>query len=712
MGRFLRGSGFFFLVKMQAQNLTQTCRMLSTVFCFFVKFFTMKIGLKSWVATCLALGAGPVFAQQTNADTLKINELQPVTVTAFRVETAALSTPLSMTRIGESQLQLGTQQLSLDEALAGVPGVFVQNGNNFAQDIRLSIRGFGARSAFGIRGVKVLVDGFPESTPDGTAQVDAVDPGSLTGISVIRSGTGGLYGNASGGSVNFNTMKFTDKEWGEIKASFGSYRFRKLQFRTGGGIANKLLYSLNGSYTGIEGYRNHSGMTNYLLNGGILLPLNGNSSLKAVISYVNSPKANDPGGLSAEEAEEDPKKSINANQKVGENLWQLRVGLTYDKAFSTKNSMKASIFHTNRSFESRLFSNIVELERSFTGGTFSFSHKGKIGRVKWELSPGIDLETQVDNRARFGNDGGKTDATLDQVESFSMLGAYLVQRFDVGKKLTVLPAVRLDHIHIGIEDRFFIDFSDDSFGKQYLAFNPSLGINYQLLPTLSAFLNGSRNFETPTLLEISNGREDIRPQISKTGEVGLKCLAAGGKLQLDATYFMIWLEDEIILFDNLLTGVDYRNAAKSERRGFELSASMKISKHFKVNSSLSLAKYIYTDYDTGRDNVSGNYLPGLPRRMVSTAVFYEKNSFFASLTTQYIGEVFTNDNNDEKSKAYLLTNLNFGLVIKAGGFNASPFVGVNNLFDSKYNANVRINASKPFEPAPPRNFYFALKFSF
>ena len=139
--------------------------------------------------------ASPAIAQQQAPDTLITNELQPATVTAYRLETTDLATPLSITRIGERQLQSGTQQLALDEALVNIPGLFVQNGTNFAQDIRLSIRGFGARSAFGIRGVKVLVDGFPESTSDGTAQVDAIDPGSLTGVSVIRSGTGGLYGN-------------------------------------------------------------------------------------------------------------------------------------------------------------------------------------------------------------------------------------------------------------------------------------------------------------------------------------------------------------------------------------------------------------------------------------------------------------------------------------------------------------------------------------
>ncbi len=671
--------------------------------------------LLAFLLSNIALAA-PLFAQQKTTDTLIVNELQPVTVTAYRLQTSDLATPLSITTIGQRQLQNGSQQLALDEALAGVPGLFVQNGTNFAQDIRVSIRGFGARSQFGIRGVKILVDGFPESTPDGTAQVDAVDPGSLTGISVIRSGTGGLYGNASGGSVNFSTMKFNDEEWIEIGSSVGSYGFHKSQLRMGGGKANKFLYSVNSSYTATDGYRNHSAMKNWLVNGGFLIPIDSTLTMRCVVTYLNSPLAQDPGALTEEQVDADPTMAREANlvYNADESLWQLRTGIGVSKKINQKHSLNGNIYHTDRSFQARLPFDYVELERSFTGGTISHGFKSR----NWELSAGIDLEDQNDDRKRYENESGKRGSLYaNQTETFRSIGLFFVQKIALGKRFMVMPSLRYDRMAIGIDDHYLDDNSNDSFQQNYKVFNPTIGLSFLASQHFNFYLNAGSNFETPTLQELvttidlgPNGiNKDLQPQKSKSLELGSKMLLANGRFRLEATLFRIWLTDEFVLISELERS-RFENAGKSNRKGIELGMTGQLGKHLSCSLNYTFSDFKYEEYKS----FDGNTTPGIPRHLFGTALRYARpEGFFFNFYINRIGELVADDSNETQVPAYLLANASTGWRVQFPKLEIEPFLGCNNLFDEAYNANIRINAGTRFyEPAPLRNFYAGVKVRF
>ncbi|MCF8244058.1 MAG: TonB-dependent receptor [Saprospiraceae bacterium] len=665
----------------------------------------------------------PTIAQQSNLDTLITSELSPVTVTAFRLETSDLTTPLSITNIGQRQLQSGTQQLSLDEVLQSVPGIFVQNGTNFAQDIRVSIRGFGARSAFGIRGVKILVDGFPESTPDGTAQVDAVDPGSLTGVSIIRSGTGGLHGNSSGGSINFNTMRFDDEEWGEVGATAGQYGFQKYQFRTGGGKKGKLLYSINSSFTKTNGYRDHSAMKNYLLNGGFLLPVDSTLTIRGVLTFVNSPLAQDPGALSQEQVDLDPTqaRTSNLNFDTGESLWQLRTGLGFSKKIKLHHQLNGSIYHTDRSFLGKIPYDYIELERSLTGGTFSYGFKTKPGKLTWEMTAGIDLEAQSDDRKRYQNNSGEKGIQYaDQTETFSTAGFFLVQKIGIGERFAVLPAFRYDRIAIDIDDHYLVDMRNDSFQQTYNAFNPTIGLSFLASQNLHFFLNGSRNFETPTILEITSthtfGGEfynyDLKPQRSKSLELGTKWLSANGKLRTEIALFRIWLKDEFVRYQGFEGESYYENVGKSSRKGLELSMSGQLEKHWMLNFN-----YTYSDFKFDKyGSVEGKQTPGIPKHQAGISLnYFKKSGFFFSVGNQYVSEIIVNyySGYSNKAKPYIFGYSRAGWNVVKQKVTTEIFGGINNAFNQKYNANIRINGGTNFyEPAPPRNIYAGIKFKF
>ncbi|MBI1225593.1 MAG: TonB-dependent receptor plug domain-containing protein [Bacteroidetes bacterium] len=675
----------------------------------------MKKAAPSILFWLLLLSFRPtVFAQQEDSDTLITNDLQTVTVTAYRLETTDLETPLSITRINERQLQTGTQQLALDEALANIPGVFVQNGTNFAQDIRISIRGFGARSAFGIRGIKILVDGFPESTPDGTAQVDAIDPSALTGIDVIRSGTGGLYGNASGGYINFNTMRFVEKQWGEMSSTIGGYGFHKSQLRLGGSLTNKFLYSLNSSYVALEGYREHSAMRNFLLNGGFLAPIDSSLSIRGVFTFVNSPLAQDPGGLNAKQIIQDRTSPGNNYEyyDAGENLWQVRMGIGLIKKFSKQHRINTSFFQTNRSFNSNLINDIVQFQRSYTGGSFSYQFETKPNTVNWQFTAGIDLEKQTDDRSRFENNGGERgDQYAYGTETFGSLGIFLVQKLELGQHFTLLPAFRYDAVRIASDDKTPNSLPDLDLVDSYHSLNPSIGFSIMLAPGFHLFTNFNKNFETPTLLEISqSANKQLKPQKSKSIEIGYKIAMANGKIRFEPSIFKIKLKDEIILYrPDLSSNSQYDNIGKSTRLGLEAILSGQFSKNIYANINYTHSNFTINEYGDFRDKIT----PGIPNNVLGMSVVYSfPNGISLTYGNTRVGRIYSYYDNENKIKPYWNGYLKFDYSFSLKVIQMSLFGGANNLYNKWFNANVRIDASKPYEPAPLRNYYVGAKFKF
>jgi len=278
-----------------------------------------------------------------------------IVITPTRVEKISDEIPAAISVIGQAEIQLGSEQLGLDESLGRVPGLFTLNRYNFAQDLRLSIRGFGARSSFGIRGIKVIVDGIPETLPDGQGSVDGIDIGSASQITVIRSPSSSLYGNASGGAILIESERGPMIPFAEARVTFGDYNFKKQQLKTGGDTG-KLNYLLNLSDTTIDGYRDHSKFENTQLNTRLEARLSTTSSLLTTIHHTDQPAADDPGGLTSAEAASDPTqaRAQNLSFDAGEELKQTRIGLLYKTSLSENHDLEARIYNTDRDFSNKL----------------------------------------------------------------------------------------------------------------------------------------------------------------------------------------------------------------------------------------------------------------------------------------------------------------------------------------------------------------------
>ena len=331
----------------------------------------------------------------------------PIVITATRVEKNTADTPTAISTIGQDEIQLGTEQLGLDESLGQVPGLFMLNRYNFAQDLRASIRGFGARSSFGIRGIKIIVDGIPETLPDGQGSVDGIDIGSASQISEIRGPVSSLYGNASGGAILIESEQGPAIPFAEIRTTVGDFDFNKLQLKTGGDNGS-LNYLFNLSDTSIDGYRDNSEFENTQFSGRFETTLSASSSLLTTIHHTDQPVANDPGGLTAEDAASDPKQARAANVifDAGEDLEQTRIGLLYKTSLSENRELVTRVYSTDRDFSNRLpfqDGGIVKLDRRFSGAGVTYTIKGDLGGKQNRFLIGTDYDHQDDDRSRFDN---------------------------------------------------------------------------------------------------------------------------------------------------------------------------------------------------------------------------------------------------------------------------------------------------------------------
>ena len=669
------------------------------------------------VPICCAALPPAVFAQTS--------ELEEIVVQATRLETTLDRAPAAISVIGTDDIQLARQQLGLDESLSRVPGLFMQNRYNFAQDLRVSIRGFGARAAFGIRGVKILVDGIPETLPDGQGAVDSIDIGSARQIEVIRGPSSSLYGNASGGVISVVSEEGPEIPYLSARMSAGAYDFRKVQLK-GGGRTDRMDYMLSLSDTSIDGYRVHSESENTQLSGRFNFDLGNDASLLAVVNYTDQPVSNDPGGIDAVQAAADPRSARDANVSfdAGEALEQTRVGFVYNLPLGESNALQARTYHVSRDFSNKLpftGGGAVEIDRGFTSGGVSYTHSGMLGSYPNRLIVGFDFDDQDDDRRRFDNQLGVVGPlTFDQNERVRARGLFLQNALTLSDAIELSFGLRFDEVEFDVTDRFLAD-GDDSGSRTLDNVNPMIGIVADITPELSVYGTIATAFETPTTTEFADPSGaggfnlSLEPQEATSLELGVRG-SLGARSRFEAALFSIDVEDELIPFET--NGREFfANAGQSGRTGIEFSLSSD-----PIENVSLLFSYTYSDFEFDRfvDNdgtdFSGNRIPGSPEHLLFGEVTYNHpRGWFAALDFLYVDDQFADNGNSAVNPSYRVSNLRLGLETSIGEFAAFPFIGINNLFDETYNANLRINAFGPpgleryFEPGPERNVYAGIE---
>jgi iron complex outermembrane recepter protein len=657
--------------------------------------------------TLILLFPSFIFAQ--NDSTIRSKELQPVTVSSSRFVAKDIQTPFSITVLDQSRIQIGASKISIFESLGAIPGVFAMNSENFNQDLRISIRGFGARAAFGMRGIKVILDGIPESVPDGTAKVGNMDVGTMERMEIIKGPSSGLYGNASGGVISIFTENPTNF-LAELQTQIGAYGLQRYQFKTGQTV-NKFMYFVSGSRLLSEGFRNNSSLERNFINGKLAYNFSENIKLTFLLNHTDSPRAEDAGGLTQADIDKDRRQARQQNLDfdASETFKQSRIALIFDQKISEKHIFNARVFYLNRIFASKQpleASGQIAFDRTFAGGGFNYQFTTK----KYRLKTGLDLENQQDDRQRYDNRRGERSIQrLDQDENFRNVGVFLLQELTIIPQLKLSLNTRFDDIELKVSDKFLTD-GNQSATQSFQRFSPMLGLSFSPTNQYSIYTTFSTNFETPSLNELSNNplgtggfNPDLNPQKSRNYEVGYKGIL-GRKFRADVSVFYIEVEDEIVPYQiaGQIGRTYFRNAGLSERKGLELGLTYKILNGLTTYFNYTYSDFQYKSYQTTAGRFDGKALPGVPKHNIYGEIrYFPSVGLFAIAQVRSISKIYADDANTVENKEYVTVNLRAGYQYKLGNFQLEPFVGVNNIFNEIYNANVQINAAgnRYFEPA-------------
>lgn len=672
--------------------------------------------LPSFVLTFAA--AGVSYAQE-----IPESGLDEIVVRATRVETTVRDLARSVSVIDKERIQNGTQQLALDEALAGVPGLYMQNRYNFAQDLRVALRGFGARSAFGIRGIKVIVDGIPETLPDGQAGVDSIDLGSAQRIEVLRGPSSSLYGNASGGVIAIESESGTETPFVEGRVAGGDYGYEKYQLKAGG-QSGRVDYLLNLSTQEIDGYREHARAEGTLFNSKIGVRLNDSDSLTVALNHTDQPTSDDPGGINAAQVALDRRsaRAQNVQFDSGEALDQQRVGLVYERD-RPAGKLTLRNYYVWRDFSNKLpfvGGGAVDLERFFYGVGAQYTF-GELLPDNWALSAGVDIDRQDDDRRRFDNNDGDLGALVfDQNERVDSNGFYAQAGYQPSDVLSFTAGLRFDEITFDIGDRYLID-GDDSGKRSFDNWSPSVGVSADTGKGV-VFASYSNSFETPTTTELANPdgsggfNASLDPQTADNFELGFK--TGNENLFFEFAVFQIDLEDELVPFElaSAPGRTFFANAGESSRTGIETAVSWNHKSGFGVEASFTWSDFTFDDFvdDNGND-FSGNQLPGLPEQFGYLALRYQnERGLNAVFETSYSGDLYANNANSVNVPSYVVSGLRISYEFRRDTWLFRPYLGINNVFDEEYNSNIRINAfgARYFEPAPERNTYAGITVRF
>ena len=642
--------------------------------------------------------------------------LDEIVVTATRMESALRDVARSVSVVTKERIQNATQLVGMDEVLSSVPGLYMQNRYNFAQDLRVSLRGFGIRSNFGIRGIRIMVDGIPETVPDGQAQVDSIDLGSAERIEVLRGPASSIYGNASGGVISIVSELGNATPFVEGKLGFGELGYQKYQIKSAGRL-DRVDYLVNASHQEFGGYREHSSSSGNLFNSKLRWNINDGDSLTLVFNHTNQPDELDPGGIDAAQAEADPRsaRAENILFNAGEELSQQRLGLIY-RTDRWGGELFLRNYYVWRDFSNRLpfvSGGAVDLDRFFYGAGAQYSLRG-LGSGKLNLTFGFDVDRQDDDRLRFDNNQGVLGGLVfDQTEQVNSGGIYVQGLYKINDAWSVNAGLRYDDLGYDVTDHFLAD-GDDSGRRDFSEFSPSVSVSYRT-GSNTVFASFSSSFETPTTTELANPdgsggfNQAVNPQKADNFELGVR--GATQNLVYELALFQIDLEDELIPFElAAFPGrTFYSNAGSSSRTGVEMALTWPLGGGFAADVSYTWSDFKLDSFvdDNGID-FSGNQSPGIPEHFGYFGVRYESgNGLSATLESVYSGKLIANTANSVSVAGYAVANFRLSHEFARGNWTLQPYLGINNLFDERYNSNIRINAfgGRYFEPAPTRNSY-------
>ncbi|NNF27025.1 MAG: TonB-dependent receptor, partial [Gemmatimonadetes bacterium] len=624
-------------------------------------------------AGALWITATPGLGQEA-ADTVVI---QPVSVTVLRTPTRLDRAPFSASVLSGAELQGGTTGLFIQEALQALPGVRIQNRFNPAVGERISIRGFGARAQFGVRGIKILVDGIPATLPDGQSTLDHLDLGSLGRVEALRGPAAALYGNAAGGVLQFESERpFSGRYRQQATAVVGSDGLLRLQ-ATGSGTSGGAGYRISVGRTSYDGFRTNEGASPDPYSGGDRTTLNGTLELPLSTGRLNlqliglDMDALNPGSLPGDLFAEGSNQAwgFNVAQGTFKAVRQGQVGLRWSGPVGGLEGT-VSGYAVRRELDNPIPNTVIDLDRNAGGLRVSAAREWPSSRGPIRLDVGVEGELQSDARQNFENEGGGTagSLTLDQDERVRSAGVFAQLYAPLSTRLTLLGALRYEDVAFTATDNFTTAGDPDDSGERSMSgLNPSIGAHLSL-GAHGVFVSVARSFETPTTTELANRESGagglnpaLDPQRGWSVEGGVRG-TLGGRIAYDVAAFSTWLTGQLIPFEVASAPGRrfFRNTGESTVQGLEASARAVLTPGLSLLSTYSWVDARFEDFVQDGEDLSGNRIPGIAPHRVDLRLRGEVGAVYGEVRLERRGSVPVDDSNESEAEGHTLLDLRVG----------------------------------------------------
>lgn len=673
-----------------------------------------------------------------------VDTSETIVITGPRVPESTGDLPMSVDRIDQQQIQQGQLQVNLSESLDMVPGVNAQERQNYAQDLQVSVRGFGARSSFGVRGVRLYTDGIPATMPDGQGQFSHFDLGSAGRIEVLRGPFSALYGNSSGGVIALFTEDAPPQPSVGATVSAGSYGLQRYALKLMGqpGGVNTVVDAVHFQ---TEGYREHSAAERNIFNAKVGWRLGSNSKLTLVGNAIDSPNAQDPLGLTRAQMSADPSQAgTNAIEyNTRKTLDQEQGGATYEHNFGADDTLVAMGYYGHRHttqfqaipLEAQIFrpthpGGVIDLDRNYGGADLHYSAQRTLASGTLQFTGGLAYDNLDETRKGYQNfitgpgspvgppnfyfqPGVQGALRRDETNRVYDFDQYLQAQWDSGARWLATLGLRNSHVEVTTENHY----SPATGGQDsvsYNAFTPVAGLTWRVEPGLNAYAAYGKGFETPTLAELAYRSTDgslpglnfdLRPAHSDNYELGLKF--ARSRLQATLAGFYIDTHDELAVLTSSGGRAVYQNIVDTQRRGAELSTLADLTPQWQLRLAYTWIEAVA---------VSDNRLPAVPANTVYAALRWTNPARSVSATIEAIGRdhFYVNDANSDAAAGYALVNMHCDLSQQRSGWHFSESLRVDNIGNRRYVGTVIVNEANAryFEPGPGTTAYLMLNASY
>jgi iron complex outermembrane receptor protein len=684
------------------------------------------------LAASSAAAQVPVQPDTVGRRTGRAEKLPEIEVTVTRAPEPLARVPAAVGVLDRTTIQRGQQTTGIDEALSNIPGVVVSNRYNFSLDQRISIRGFGSRSNFGVRGLKILLDGIPQTLPDGQSQLTNIDFADIDRAEVLKGASSSLYGNASGGVIALQSERAAPGPFAQrVRAQAGSGKrngdaFYKWQSWTSG-RSGPVSGTLSVSQFKADGFRQHSAAETRQLNAGVDYAIGGSTLGTLRLSLADNPEAQNPGALTLAEyvANADSAAASNIRRGADKDAQQQQLALALKHFDTAGNEYDISVFGLLRDLANPLAAppdinpgptagTFVVIDRAVGGVRLSATRRlGEAPRAP-RLIAGADVQRLRDDRQNFVSDAGRrTDAVfLDQREKVTELGPFAQVQWTASEHLLVSGGVRYDWVRFALDDHYLGDGFDDSGTRTMSSFSGNVGASWAFDDNFVPYVNVATAFETPTTTELVNKSDgsggfnpDLGPQRAVNYEIGARGQPTP-RVSYSVALFLGRVTDAIVQVGEIGGRAFFGNTGKTHNDGAEVGLSVT-----PVGGLTLSGAYTYARYRFASGPFDGNRLPGVPehywRLGLRTAL---PRGFYLDADHTLNSSIAADDPNTiiVDSWGAGVTNLRVGWEGEAGSLQLAPFLGLNNLWDRRYVGSVTLNGlgGRVFEPAPRRVIYF------